>query len=227
MKPPGTTKPLVTQNDLYRLLNLLTHSSPLTDPLVSVKWIHPRIVDQPTVHREHAPLMEAHLWSRDECGAAASLRWSVDAAAAAAARANAPHPIGWGGLKWEQEVGRGGGGKARASAEEGLAEPQAGVLPLEALRPAELIYLDPGSGEGACGRQHIGIYSHLRAVTLLAVTVSGYGNLRLLEEEEEGVVMVVVVVVVEVVVVVVVVVVRSPTGGKQEVETGGGPEPPK
>ena len=41
MKPPGTTKPLVTQNDLYRLLNLLTHSSPLTDPLVSVKWIHP------------------------------------------------------------------------------------------------------------------------------------------------------------------------------------------
>ena len=111
MKPPGTTKPLVTQNDLYRLLNLLTHSSPLTDPLVSVKWIHPRIVDQPTVHREHAPLMEAHLWSCDECGAAASLWRSANAAAAA--RANAPHPIGWGGLKWEQEVGRGGGGKAR------------------------------------------------------------------------------------------------------------------
>ena len=40
----------------------------------------------------------------------------------------------------------------RAPAEEGLAEPQAGLLPLEALRPAELIYLDPGSGEGACGR---------------------------------------------------------------------------
>ncbi|CAL8269792.1 unnamed protein product [Boreogadus saida] len=141
--------------------------------------------------------MEAHLWSRDECGAAASLWRSADAAAAA--RANAPHPIGWGGLKWEQEV---------------------------ALRPAELIYLDPGSGEGACGRQHIGIYSNLRVVTLLAVTVSGCGNLRLLEEKEELVVMEVVVVVVEVVVLVLVVVVRSPTGGQLEAETGS-PEPPK
>ena len=57
------------------------------------------------------------------------------------------------------------------------------------------------------------------------MTVSGCGNLRLLEEEEEVVVMVVVVVVVEVVVVVVAVVARSPTGGQLEVETGG-PEPP-